>query len=447
MGSGGRQGSTIQRGRLVPILPRPFAPPMSASELHLLVLAGGESTRIRTGGPKALLDLLGRPLLHHVLRAAESVEAASRLLVLGTTHREPIEAWLRVSEHRDWRVVIQEQARGTGDAVRCALEALPARGRVLILCGDTPLLRAETLRYLAEERSGALLTALVRDPSGYGRILRDEDGGLLDIVEQADCDPEQDAINEINAGVYLLDLAELRRAVAGLRTDNAQGELYLTDAALRVLGATQGATLTLDSEEEILGVNTLVDLSAVTVQMRLRILEEHMLAGVQVDDPGSTWIECGVEIGAGTRILPGSILRAGVRVGRGCRIGPFAHLRPGTVLADGAEIGNFVETKNAELGEGAKAKHLTYLGDARIGAGANIGCGTITANYDGRKKHRTEVGERAFVGSGTILVAPVRVGGGATTGAGAVVPAHHDVAPGQTVVGVPARPIVQRSKG
>ncbi|MBC8328519.1 MAG: NTP transferase domain-containing protein [Planctomycetes bacterium] len=414
---------------------------MPASEIHILVLAGGDSKRIRTGSPKALLDLCGRPLLDHVLAAAEQLPAASRTLVLGTTHREPIEAWLAAAGRGEWRVAVQESARGTADAVMAALPLLPDQGKVLILCGDTPLISPETLSFLVEQAGGALLTAEVADPTGYGRILRDEEGGLAGIVEQADCDEEREAIQEVNAGVYALDLGALRRVVTGLGRDNAQGELYLTDAAVEVLQETEGVIATLVEADEMMGVNTLADLADASAVKRAEILDHHLSNGVIFDDPGSAYVEDGVEIGPGTRVMPFCVLRRGVRIGAGCAVGPFAHLRPGTVLADGAEVGNFVETKNAELGERAKAKHLSYLGDVTVGARANVGCGTITANYDGKRKHRTVIGERAFIGSGTVLVAPVKIGAGAMTAAGAVVLRGRDVPEGGVVAGVPARPL------
>ena len=415
---------------------------MAKSHPHVLVLAGGESTRTGTGGPKALLDLCGAPMLSHILTAAESLSPASRTLVLGPTHREAVEAWLGATEFAAWKVVLQPEPNGTGDAVRCGLANLPEEGEVLVLYGDTPLLRSETLKHMAAMEGGSLLTAVLPDPTGLGRVVRDEEGALTHIVEEADAPKEILEIREVNAGVYLLDLARLRAEVAELGTDNAQQEFYLTDAALAVLSETGGSTLTLeDSPEEILGVNTLDDLCTVSAVMRDRILSRHLSQGVIISDALNTYIEDGVSIGAGTQILPFTVLRRGVKVGRNCMVGPFAHLRGDTVLGDGAQIGNFVEVKNGQVGAGAKAKHLTYLGDVSVGNRANIGAGTITANYDGRNKHRTEIGEKAFIGSGTVLVAPVRIGARATTGAGAVVTRNRDVPDDTTVVGVPAHPI------
>ena len=415
---------------------------MASPELHILVLAGGESTRVKTGTPKALLDLCGRPLLGHILDLAGDLGGQSHTLVVGSTHQALIKSWMQKDGMQGWSSVVQPEAKGTGDAVRCALAELPATGKVLILCGDTPLLERETLTFLTEQEGGSMLTCLVENPTGYGRILREEESGaLLKIVEEADADEEVSKVCEINAGVYCLNLEGLHAAIVNLENQNAQEELYLTDAAVAILSESDGTVVCLeDGEDEIQGVNDLVDFAKAVASMRQNILEQHLLAGVIVVDPVTTFIEAGVTIGAGTTIHPFSVLRAGVKVGGGCSVGPFSHLRPGTELADGAEVGNFVETKNAQLGPGAKAKHLTYLGDAVIGQKANIGCGTITANYDGKNKHQTIIGDRAFIGSGTILVAPVKVGVGGTTGAGAVVPKGKDVADGQTVVGVPARP-------
>lgn len=411
-----------------------------ASPLHVLILAGGESSRLRTGGPKALLELSGRPLLEHIFAATEELEVASRVLVLGPKHRDPIEEWLRKAGHDDWQVVIQEVARGTGDAVSCALEVLPAEGRLLILCGDTPLLQGETLQLLVEQ-GDAMLTAVVPDPFGLGRIERNEEGALVGIVEQADANDAQQEIHEINSGVFVLDMKALRKALSCVGSDNAQGEIYLTDAAVEVLKASTGATVCLEEDwEQTMGINDLHEFAQANLLMRERVLSEHMTNGVIMEDPSSTHIETGVEIGPGSRILPFCVIKRGVSIGKGCSVGPFAYLRSGTRMDDGSVIGDFVETKNAHLGPGVKAKHLTYLGDVTIGAKANIGCGTITANYDGKNKHQTVIGERAFIGSGTVLVSPVKIGDDATTGAGSVVTSNHDVPDGTTVIGVPAKP-------
>lgn len=418
-----------------------------STALHVLVLAGGNSTRTRTGGPKALLDLCGLPLLEHVFRAVDPLQAGEHAIVLGPTHREPIEAWMRkAGRHAEagghWKIALQPEALGTGDAVACGLSQLPNQGRLLILCGDTPLLTSETLDALVQQESDALLTALCEDPTGYGRVLYEEDGRVMRIVEEADADEEIQQVGEINAGVYLLDIAALRSALQEVKTENAQGEFYLPDAAVAILRSREGVCVCLeDGESEILGVNTLQQHATAQFLLRERRLDALMSAGVIIDDPATTYIEYDVEIGPGTRIHPCSVIRAGVKIGAGCEVGPFAQLRVGTHLHDAAVVGNFVETKNAELESGAKAKHLTYLGDAQVGAKANIGCGTITANYDGKNKHRTEIGAGAFIGSGTVLVAPVRIGAGAMTAAGSVVLKGRHVEDGEVVGGVPARPL------
>lgn len=431
---------------------------MSASQqLHILILAGGESTRIRTGGPKALLDLCGAPLLEHIFRATDSLAAGQRAIVLGPKHQQPIETWMEKAgrlaaapgmeaqpgQKSSWQVAIQPIAKGTGDAVMCGLQALPDAGRLLILCGDTPLLDGETLEFLAEQNSGCLLTALVDDPTGYGRILREEESGdLMAIVEEADASEDIKKIAEVNAGVYLLDIVGLRKALGQVNTNNAQGEFYLPDAAVALLRETEGSIVCLeDGEEEILGVNTLTEFAFAGSILRQRRLLELMENGVIIDDPSTAFIEVDTEIAPGARIMPYCVIRAGSKIGPGCEVGPFAHVRVGTVMEEKSVLGNFVETKNTVLHSGAKAKHLTYLGDAQVGARANIGCGTITANYDGKHKHPTIIGERAFIGSGTVLVAPVKIGNDAMTAAGCVVTRGKDVPDHGVVAGVPARPL------
>jgi bifunctional UDP-N-acetylglucosamine pyrophosphorylase/glucosamine-1-phosphate N-acetyltransferase len=292
-----------------------------------------------------------------------------------------------------------------------------------------------------------MLTARVGKPRGFGRILR-ADGRFVRVVEEKDCTREQREIREVNLGVYAFARADLERFLPRLTAENVQREYYLTDVPALVLadGGTVEA-LELEDEREAIGVNTIEHLAEARGELQRRILAAHMARGVQIEDPATTFVDHGVEIGVGTRILPCTVIRAGVKVGAGCEVGPFTQLRAGTVLADGAEVGNFTEAKNARIGEHTKAKHLAYLGDVTIGAHVNIGAGTIVANYDGQKKHPTVIGERAFIGSGSVLIAPCKVGAGALTGGGAVVTRNSEIPPGEAWVGVPARPLVRKQAG
>jgi bifunctional UDP-N-acetylglucosamine pyrophosphorylase/glucosamine-1-phosphate N-acetyltransferase len=412
--------------------------------LAVLVLAAGLGKRTKSSLPKVLLPLCGRTLLETVLDTVDELGAEHTVVVLHH-QRELVEKTLGARlETGALTTVDQGSPRGTGHAVQVGMAALPKdfAGDVLIVYGDTPLLTAETLEDLRASRGDAacsMLTAFPDDPTGLGRILRDPQGRLLGIREHRDCDDEELSIEEINAGMYAFDAAALRTVLGELSDDNAQGELYLTDTVGLLLGKGERVeSLTIDDEEEIQGVNSLRELALARELMQERILLEHLGNGVRIEDPATTYIDHGVEIGRDTRILPCTVIRTGCVIGEGCEVGPFAHLRNGAVLEDGAEIGNFVEVKKSKLGPGAKAKHLAYLGDAEIGAKANIGAGTITANYDGKAKHRTIVGANAFIGSGTVLVAPTEVGEGATTGAGAIV-ARKSVPSGEIWVGVPAR--------
>jgi bifunctional UDP-N-acetylglucosamine pyrophosphorylase/glucosamine-1-phosphate N-acetyltransferase len=359
--------------------------------------------------------------------------------------------------------VVQPEADGTGGAVRAARELIEASETVLVLSGDVPLISTETVAGLLEAHasSGAaatMLTIELDEPGSYGRVLRDAEGWVERVVESkgsGDADAEQLAIREINAGTYAFEAAPLAEALAGLSNDNAQGEYYLPDVfpAMRDAGGRVGAHLATDLAVTM-GVNNRVDLAAVESEARRRILERHMLAGVTVVDPASTWVEADVEIAADARLEPGTSLRGRTEIGagavigplstltdsrvgsrstvphsylvecdvlEGCSVGPFAYLRPGAALEDGAKAGTFVEVKNSRVGEGAKIPHLAYVGDADVGSGSNLGAGTITANYDGFRKHRTVIGANARIGVDTMLVAPVEVGDAAYTGAGAVI--------------------------
>ncbi|MEW6072377.1 MAG: NTP transferase domain-containing protein [Planctomycetota bacterium] len=414
----------------------------------VVVLAAGQGTRMKTAGPKVLHPLCGRPVLGYVLDQARSLDPAQILVVVGHGG-EAVRTWIEGAEpDARIRCVPQAEQLGTAHALRQCLPALSERpGPVVVLYGDMPLLRSESLAALcqAKERArAAAITATPRRSRGFGRIRR-ENGEFRGIVEEKDATPAELAIREVNVGVYAFAREDLVLLLPRLENRNAQGEYYLTDLPGRIVahGGTV-ATVTLADENEAIGINDLSDLSEARAVVQERIHRAHLAAGVFLEDPATTYIDHGVEIGPGTRILPCTVIRAGVKIGAGCEVGPFTHLRPGTVLEDGAELGNFTEAKKAIVGKGTKAKHLTYLGDVRIGANANIGAGTIVANYDGKRKNQTDIGDRAFIGSGTVLIAPCRVGEGALTGGGAIVTKHSDIPPGDVWVGIPAKPLRSR---
>jgi bifunctional UDP-N-acetylglucosamine pyrophosphorylase/glucosamine-1-phosphate N-acetyltransferase len=420
-------------------------------------MAAGEGTRMRSSLPKMLHPVCGRPMVAWPILAAREA-GAGRVAAIVSPGRD-----LSAGFPDEVETVVQPQPDGTGGAVRAALPLIEDAETVLVLSGDHPLISAGDIAALlgAHASSGAaatMLTIELDDPGSYGRVVRDEAGEVQRIVEAkaaGDADAEQLAIREINAGTYAFQAAPLATALRGLANDNAQGEYYLTDvfAALREAGHSVAGHLTEDFAVTM-GVNNRAELAAVEAEGRRRILERHMLAGVTVVDPASTWVDAGVEIAADARIEPGTSLRGATAVGAGsvvgplstlidtrlgedvavphsylvecevrdgCNVGPFAYLRPGARLDPGAKAGTFVEVKNSHLGEGAKVPHLAYVGDAEIGAGSNLGAGTITANDDGFRKNRTIVGEGVRIGVDTMLIAPVEVGDAAYTGAGAVI--------------------------
>ncbi len=415
----------------------------------VVILAAGQGTRMKSALPKVLHEVCGRPLLAYVVDQALGLEPKRLLVVVGHGADQVRAALIEEGFGDRVTCVLQDPQSGTGHALQVCLPELGADpGRTVVLYGDMPLVRIETLRALvaaqdaARKPSGepgaALLTATPADPRAFGRILRDANGDVRGIVEERDATPEERAIREVNLGVYVFPGLELVELLPRLANDNAQGEYYLTDiaAGLRARGG-RVVALTLADESEAVGVNTLRHLADARRALQERILDEHLANGVQIEDPATTFVDWGVTIGVGTRILPCTVIRRGVTIGAHCEVGPFTHLRKGTVLADHAEVGNFTECKQSTIGEHTKAKHLSYLGDTTVGAHVNIGAGTIFANYDGRDKHPSFVGDHAFVGSGTLFVAPGSIGAGATTGAGAVV--TKNVPPGETWVGVPAK--------
>jgi len=438
-----------------------------------VILAAGLGTRMRSRLPKVLHPVCGVPMLSYVVDAALTATGQAPIVVISPATEEV----RRVFEGRA-TFAVQDEPRGTADAVRAALPALSAGAdEVVVLSGDVPLLAADLVTALLEVRRAAEATiALVSvdsiDPAGLGRIVRDDEGMVVGIVEERDATEDELEIDEINAGIYAFEAAWLRRHLPLVEPSPATGELYLTRLVdLAVADDLPVVALQLPDDGSLMGINDRAQLAQAEVIMRSAINDAFMRGGVTMLDPGrviidttvtiaedvvvepdvviqgSTTIGRDTRIGAGSTIVDsvigerctvrGSVIESST-VGDDVRIGPFAHLRPGARVGDHAEVGNYAEIKAATLGARSKQHHFSYLGDAEVGEGVNIGAGTITANYDGQRKHRTVIGDRAFIGSDTIIRAPVTIGEGGITGAGSVV--THDVAPGTTVVGVPARP-------
>lgn len=454
----------------VPGSPGGDRPGPSAAVQAVLVLAAGEGTRMRSATPKVLHELAGRSLVGHVVAAVGGLDPADVVVVVGHG-REVVAAHLEAVAP-SVRTAVQHQQLGTGHATAAGLAAVPATsGTVLVVMGDTPLLSTDTLRRLAAAHVAngtvaTVLTVRLPDPTGYGRIVRDAAGQPVGIVEHKDATTEQLAVDEVNTGVYAFELGFLRDALARVGRDNAAGEAYLTDVvALAHAEGVGVAALPGPDTWEASGVNDRVQLARLGTELNRRLLEAWMRAGVSVVDPATTWVDVDVSLGPDVTLLPGvQLLRgtevgsgavvgpdttlSGVRVGEGATVerthargaaigagatvGPFAYLRPGTALAEQGKVGAYVETKNARIGAGAKVPHLSYVGDAEIGEGSNIGAGTIFANYDGVAKHRTVVGRHCKTGSDNVFVAPVTIGDGAATGAGTVV--RRDVPPGALAV-------------
>ena len=448
-------------------------------EVSTIILAAGEGTRMRSRTPKVLHRLAGRSLVEHAVRAAAGLGPVRMAVVVGHGRDAVTEHLTEVEKSIDATVTVavQEEQNGTGHAVGCALEVLgDLAGTVLVTYGDTPLLDTITLSALLAEHATTgnavtVLTAEVPDPHGYGRIVRDADGKVAAIVEQKDATDSQRAITEINSGVYAFDAAVLTDALGRLSTDNAQGELYITDvlAIARGDGHRVGSWVC-DDPWLVEGVNDRVQLAALGAELNRRLTEHWMRAGVTMVDPTSVWLDAGVELARDVVLEPNVQLRGHTTVGEGAvvgpdttltdvrigaaakvirthgsestigdgaNVGPFAYLRPGTVLHERGKIGTFVEVKNSEIGEGTKVPHLSYVGDATIGEYSNIGAASVFVNYDGVTKRRTVVGSHVRTGSDNMFVAPVTVGDGAYSGAGAVL--REDVPPGALAVSAGAQ--------
>ncbi|MDZ4774420.1 MAG: NTP transferase domain-containing protein [Planctomycetota bacterium] len=424
-----------------------------APAITVVILAAGMGKRMKSARPKVLHALCGRPLIGWVVDQAQALDPQRIVVVVGHGADEVEAALAATGQKERVTFVRQEPQQGTGHALQCCLPALGKDpGVVVVLYGDMPLLRPESLQALLQmqresARGGAaLLTATPDNPRGFGRIVRADDDSVVKIVEDKDASADEKEITEVNLGVYAFDGKELVARLPKLESKNAQGEYYLTDVIGMLVSAKKPvAALEIEDVEETIGINTLADLAEARWVAQLRILEKHLENGVQIEDPATTYIDHGVTIGVGTKILPCTVIRSGVVIGEHCEVGPFAQLRAGTVLEDGAEIGNFTECKNTRMGAHSKAKHLAYLGDAKIGAKTNIGAGTIFANYDGKAKHTTIVGDKVFVGSGTVIVAPNTIPSGVTTGAGAIVVKNSAIQADETWVGIPARALVKNA--
>ncbi len=450
-------------------------------QISSIILAAGYGTRMNSALPKVLHQVCGRALIEWSINAAQAVCNDLPTVIVGHG-KESVQVLLQNRA----TFVEQKEILGTGHAVQQARSLLKGRSNaVVVTYGDMPLLQGETLQKLAkhfwEQSSSAnlalsMLTIRREDPQGFGRVLRDDNGNVLAVVEEADCTPDERTIQELNTGVYCFDADWLWENSPKIQL-SAKGEYYLTDLVAMATADGRAVTAIEAPLDEVSGINTRVHLANAEAIMRWRILEQHMLGGVTIVDPTATYIQPDVVIGADTIIHPGSVLETHTQigerctigpnahiiqstigngctiryafieqaeVGNACEIGPFARLRKGAILADNVHMGNFGEVKNSYIGPGTKMGHFSYIGDAELGSNVNVGAGTITCNYDGQRKHKTRIGQDAFLGSDTLLVAPVDVGAGAQTGAGSVV--TRDVPADTLVYGVPARPAAKNTK-
>jgi len=396
------------------------------AERVAILLAAGVSSRMNTHMPKVLHEVTGRPMLAYVLDACRSVGVDKIYVVVGFGADQVKERFVEESSDIVW--VQQPKQMGTAHAVMCCKEHLAGfSGETLVLCGDGPLIRAKTLQTLiekheAEHSAATLATAVLEDPTGYGRIIRDAYGNMQGIIEDSDCTPAQRAVKEVNPSYYLFNNQVLFRALEEVKPDNVKGEYYLTDAlAVIIASGHKVVAITAVRPEEAVGVNSRAQLSVASKIMQHRIQQELMEHGVTIVDPENTWIDARAKIGQDTVIEPFVYIHGEVKIGRDCRIGPFAFLRHGTVIGDDVVLGVFTELKNASLADGVRARHHSYLGDAVIGRNVNVGAGSITANFDGENVNRTTVGDDCYIGSGAVLIAPLVLTAGANVGAGTVV--------------------------
>ena len=412
-----------------------------------VILAAGMGTRMKTDLPKVLHPVASQTMLGRTISSLKKAGVEDIIAVIG--YKAEV-----IEEHFKDRIrfVRQPELLGSGDALAHAVDFMgKGEGKVLVTCGDTPLITAETFKkmkaaHMKEGVSCVLLTCCIDDPSSYGRIMRDKKGEVTSIVEEKDLSSAGKKINEINVGTYCFKKSELKNYIRQIELNEKKKEFYLTDIVdilkknrKKIVSVTCGS-------DEYIGVNSRRELAAVNRIAYRRKAEEVMDSGVTLIDPDTAYIDDSAVIGRDTVIYPNTVIESGVAIGEGCKIGPFARLRPGTKLEDNVEVGNFVELCRTTVGRGSKVKHHTYLGDTVVGEKVNIGAGTITANYDGKNKNRTVIEDGAFIGVGAVLIAPVKIGANAIVGAGTVVTKNRDVKAGETGVGIPARPLGNKKK-
>ncbi|MFH1846554.1 MAG: sugar phosphate nucleotidyltransferase [Candidatus Omnitrophota bacterium] len=413
---------------------------MNTKNITAIILAAGLGTRMKSDIPKVMHPVGSQSILGKVISNLNNAGITDLVVVVG--HKaEEIEAEFNGQA----RFVRQAQLAGSADAVKEAISSLSEQtDTVLVACGDAPLIGCETYerlitRHSRDNAACTLLTFVPKDPASYGRIVRDEHGVIVKIVEEKDLVEKEKALAEVNSGTYCFKKEDLVNLISKIKMNEKKKEFYLTD--IIEIFSKQDRRIVSESccEEDAQGINSRKDLAAIYKTMKKRAIEKMMDSGVTIVDPDTTYIDETAVVGRDTIIFPNTVIEGDVKIGKGCKVGPFARLRPGTVLKDTVEIGNFVEICRTTIETGTRVKHHTYLGDALIGSNVNIGAGTITANYDGKNKHKTIIEDDVFIGVGAVLIAPIKIGKGAKVGAGSVVTKNKDVPSGKTVVGIPAK--------
>ncbi|MGD9014441.1 MAG: NTP transferase domain-containing protein [Candidatus Omnitrophota bacterium] len=420
-------------------------------DLAIIILAAGKGVRMKSELPKVLHPIAGRPMLGYILDLARSLKPKLEICVLG--HQSKMVRDYIEKQKGKVKIVIQNKLLGSADAIKQTRSILKNfKGTVLVLYADNPLVKPQTVKSLIKyhqqsHAAGTLLVATIDKPKGYGRIIRNNSYDILRIVEEIEANEYEKDCKEINTGICCYNKERLFWALNRVKLNRRKGEYYLTDV-VEILHK-HGQVIEsqrLEDSCEAMGINKQSDLSQAEKIMQHRLFAALAEKGVRIVDPDSTWVCWDTLIRSGSIVFPFTVIESNVKIGKDCRIGPFCHLRPGVVIQNNSKIGNFTEVSRSKIGPGTTAKHFCFLGDSQIGKGVNIGAGTVTANFDGKRKAVTAIKDKAFIGSDTILVAPIKVGKGAKTGAGSVVTKHKDIPPNQTVVGIPAKPLKQHKR-